>query len=404
MLARLRGKPWGRYALCVGLFAWGCWGLANTAVMSYASGAHSADSVLGQWVQPSSALAVDFGVAVLAAVTFALLVRGKVSAFLAGVFMCFVLAAFGAMSVKNTLAFGMIERVEKAERIKVNTNAENTAIVETNKNAAGLQERQLSWLRAEYSRTKDLKEKAALRAEIREASKPVKAEAQTVTTALVDPEAQVLGKRWEMESEDFVYYNQLFMAYLLIAAKVFGFGFASAFWPRKSEAVAIQAPIPVPAPAASVLVVPSAAPAAVAPVPSVPAVANENVPNVQEALALDVPALDSLDGLESPEKRSVISREESNELLIQRRAESVRTFLNSEYEHVHDVLSATRADDVYQHYVGWARRHGHEQMSMMAFSTLLAEEGVRKERRGGSIRYFLRRSAQEVPAQLRLAA
>lgn len=367
--------------------------------MSFASGKSMAHTELGHWIQPSAVLVVDLMVACLAAVVFSLFAKKTLASICAGAVMALVLAPFAAYSVKNSISYSMVERVEKAAVAEKNSDADVNAVAATNQNALGLQERNISWLRSEHALARREGRKTDMlryEAKIDEASRaPVETKAEKVDVVSGDPDAKAWATLLGVTEARYVMLNQAALAVLLILAKVFGFGLAAAMWPRRPEE-AVAVPVSVPAPAVAL-------PVAVAPVPDVPAGAVENVPEVANAkrdhLALVAPSLESLEG---PEKRSPISREASTELENELRTSNVRTFLATELEPVETISQAMRADEVYAQYIGWARRNGHGYMTQNAFSSLCTELRVRKEKRGGYIRYYFR-SAREVPA-LKLAA
>lgn len=413
MFAKARGRPWGRWALCTVLFGAGAWGLATTMGMSFASGKSMAHTDLGHWIQPSAVLVVDLMVACLAAVVFTLFAKKTAASIFAGFLMALILTPFAFYSVKNSISYSMTERVEKAAVAETNSSADLNAVKATNQNALGLQERKLSWLRAEHALARREGRKADMirfEDKIEAASKaPVESKAETVDVVAGDPDAKAWAELLGVSEARYVMINQAALAILLILAKVFGFGLSTAMWPRRpDEAVAPPAsiPAPVPAPVAAPVTVSHVVPAEIVPVADVPV---SNVPPLakeivqlkavtKEHLTLVAPSLESLEG---PEKRSTISRE-SLELENERRNEGVREFLATEVVTVNDLAQTTRADDIYQQYVGWAPRNGFPYMTNNAFGAICTDRKVRKEKRSGYIRYFLR-SAQEVPA-LKLAA
>lgn len=370
-----RKRSWGRMALCVLLFLGGLWCLTNTAAMNFSAGLQSADSWLGQIVQPSSTLAVDVMVALLAAVVFSLLAMGTFRSVVSGILLGIVLLGFAGFSVKNTLGFGMQERVEKAMRIKANADAVINAVKAENQNAKEQHEKHVAWLQEQYKRAEYRKDRNRLLEEIRGASKQhFDVKVEVVDTVMGDPEAEAMANLLGWDLESYILANQLALAILLVVGKVLGFGLSASLWPR----------------------------------PTGPSSSDE-VSDAEDELSLDdlspvstaispapMPApSNDLGALEAPEKTALsLSAREVSDLDRVRRTHAVKSFISTRMVRISRTQDGLSADEIFRSYSTWARANNPTcDMTQMAFSTICREIGVPKVRHRGLIKYGLRSSS-----------
>lgn len=368
-----QGRLWGRMALCVFLFLGGVWCLTNTAAMNFSAGLQSADSWLGQLIQPSSTLAVDVMVALLSAVVFSLFAMDTFRSTISGLMLAIVLLGFAGFSVKNSLAFGMQERVEKAMRIKANAEAVTNAAKTENENAKERHENHVAFLKEQYKAAKYRADRNKLLEEIREASQQhFDVKVEVVETVMGDPEAEAMANLLGWDIEHYILANQLALALLLVFGKVLGFGLAASLWPRpaghSSDAVETSSTEK-----------------------DAHSEAGQECPE-QVFSPVPIQASNDLSALESPKK---VARRQSkpvaNELDRARRLSAVRAFLSSAMERTSGTKDGLTADSVFRAYAAWVRDYDLScEMTGVAFAKLCTELNVDKCRRGGVVHYGLR--------------
>ncbi len=369
-----QGRPWGRTALCVFLFLGGVWCLTNTAAMNFSAGLQSADSWLGQLIQPSSTLAVDVMVALLSAVVFSLLAMGTFRSTISGLMLAIVLLGFAGFSVKNSLAFGMQERVEKAMRIKANAEAVTNAAKAENENAKERHENHVAFLKEQYKAAKYRADRNKLLEEIREASQQhFDVKVEVVETVMGDPEAEAMANLLGWDIEHYILANQLALALLLVFGKVLGFGLAASLWPRPAGPSADEEEL-------SLTVKDTHH-----------SEAGQECPE-QNVSPVPIQAFSDLSALESPEK---VVRDRSNattgnaERALRLRA--VKAFLSLMMVRASCTTDGLSADSVYRAYAAWVREYDPRcEMSGVAFAKLCSDLKVDKSRRGGIVHYGLR--------------
>jgi hypothetical protein len=377
--------------LCALLFIAGAWCLGNTAAMNFASGAQLADSDLGKIVQPSTTLVIDAMAAILAVVVCTLFANGTLRSIAGGILLGVVLLGFLAFSVKNVVSFGARERLEKALRAEANSSATTTAIKKQNDNALGLQERNLSWLRAEYRTAKSREDKTRLLGEIRAATKaPLEVKAAKVDTVLGDPEADVIAQFFGWKREVYLFWNQLALAILLVLGKTLGFGLAAAMWPRRAGPSAAMI-----MPEAECDIDGEGEAPELEDAPAAPLVTHVPVAPVRD----DQPIAD-LAALEAPERKAPKRQadEGAEDLDRARRLRAVRRFLATRMERTASTRQGVTADAAFQQYLSWVHENEPQAgMTPMAFGLLCSDLNVAKGRHSGRIRYGLRPVA-ELPA------
>lgn len=377
-----QGRPWGRMALCVFLFLGGVWCLTNTAAMNFSAGLQSADSWLGQLIQPSSTLAVDVMVALLSAVVFSLFAMDTFRSTISGLMLAIVLLGFAGFSVKNSLAFGMQERVEKAMRIKANAEAVTNAAKTENENAKERHENHVAFLKEQYKAAKYRADRNKLLEEIREASQQhFDVKVEVVETVMGDPEAEAMANLLGWDIEHYILANQLALALLLVFGKVLGFGLAASLWPRPAG--------------------PSSDAEEVSSTED-----DTHSENRQECLGQNVSLvpvqslLNDLSALQSPERGvREPSKPATSELNRARRRTAVSVFLSSAMERTSGTKDGLAADSVFRAYTAWVSEYDPScEMTGVAFAKLCTELNVEKCRRGGVVYYGLRSASIEPTA------
>jgi len=350
-------------------------------------------------------------VCVLASVTFALIAMGTVRAILSGLLMGVVLLGFAGFSVKNSLAFGMQERVEKALVIEANEEAKRQAAEAMNQSALGRQERHLSWLRDQYKEApRNSRERRDLRAEINAASlETVTVQHSTVEHVMGDPEAEMLAKKLGWTIDDYIFANQLALALLLVVGKMLGFGVAAGMWPSRPVPMhAGTSQLGETAPAAEAMVIEDASTKTVSAqdgktvAPATVETGSGHAPG--ETVTSDqLDLIPDLQALNRPERvRRSTSRQEFRSLDRERRVRAVKRFVAETM-----VPSSTRdgitADTFHQHYALWARDHVPKcAMSQKDLGTICGEIEIAKAVHRGRVCYALR-PAQE-PSSMAKAA
>ena len=379
-----RERPWLRWGLCAVLTFVGAGCLATTAGMNVVSGGQLADSLWGQRFQMSSTLLIDLAAAALAIVVCGLLAQATFRTVISGLLLGVILFGFMSFSTKNVIGFGARERMEKSLRVEANSKREIASVEKENLDAAGRHERRLSWLHGEYKAARKTEDKERMLKEVREAeANPPLWKAVVVKMVMADPEAVVVANFFGWKIEDYMFWNQLALAILLVLGKTLGFGLSAALWPRKVVQDVVAASLAKEEPATAPVALAVAVAPAEVPVEA-PALVIEQQSEVEEPEV-------SLHGIESPIRPGRAAHDAIEEINRVERVRAVMRFLDSEMVHTsHRHENSPTAEVAHQMYMRWADIHAPQfRMSMTAFAKICVDLNVKKIRTGGFVYYGL---------------
>ena len=210
----------------------GCALLAATAVVNYKFGHTLALDPEDAKIQAIAGLLIDLlGAVLISAAVYKWYGGHKLTAVMAFVLMIFCMG----YSMFSIVGFGASGRVEKARMIEERAKAAREAASKEAELTAAARKETADWLKSTFRQAEGKERSRLIDEVVKLGTSDVNVKAPVVTSAMGDPQSEVIAKQMGASKENVQFWLMFSIAAILKAGEILCFGMASQQWNRKDD-------------------------------------------------------------------------------------------------------------------------------------------------------------------------